>query len=612
MGHSEANKYDIIFAGGGAAACITASRLASAAPHLKILILEAGPHTQESPDHVQPGRYFGNLILPKETFTFHASKPSRSLAGRSVTVPAGRCVGGASSINFVMYTRAAASDYDDWERVYKNPGWGSKNLIPLLKQARYCSPLAETYQHAGDPKVHGDSGPLKISFAENEINIATEFLNIAAEYDKDRKHTDDVNDFSTCNAYGVCLLWYIDKTTGKRSDIPHHYIYNQNHSSLTILDRRRVVRVVLENNRAVGVEHIDDVVGRAKGTQIPLVAYASRLVVVSGGAFGSPAILERSGIGSAQILKKNGIPQVVDLPGVGEHYLDHNAIFTPYIASDDADSLDPLFRANETTLAPFVIRWLEDGRGKGLMSHNALDAGIKIRPNEEDLKEIGPEFRKRWEQYFAAAPDKPVMWFGPFSAYAAPIPSPYPKIFSMGYYTEYPASVGRVHIQAGLDVYAPLDFEPGYLDDPADLGVLRWMYKKGREFARRMNVYRGEYSERHPEFPEGSQAAVKVTSPVDMKAPNIIYSAEDDQAIDTYHRKTVETTWHSIGTCAMKPRDEGGVVDPRLNVYGVQNLKVADVSIAPANVGANTYNTAIAIGEKAAILIAEDLGIKGL
>ncbi|KAG6881832.1 hypothetical protein C0992_013371, partial [Termitomyces sp. T32_za158] len=177
----------------------------------------------------------------------------------------------------------------------------------------------------------------------------------------------------------------------------------------------------------------------------------------------------------------------------------------------------------------------------------------------------------------------------------------------------YPVSRGRVHISAGLNPYGKLDFEPGYLNHPADLGVLRWAYKRGRELARRMNIYCGEFVLGHPNFPKGSQATTHDFSrPVGISAPDISYSAEDDKAIDEYHRNTVETTWHSIGTCAMKPRQKGGVVDPRLNVYGVQNLKVADCSIAPANVGANTYNTALAIGEKAAVIIAEDLGIKGI
>ncbi|KAF8075818.1 GMC oxidoreductase-domain-containing protein [Lyophyllum atratum] len=598
--------YDIIFAGGGTAACVTAGRLAKADPSLKILILEAGPLTQEMPDHIQPALFFSNLIRPAKTFTLHASKPSPSLAGRSIIVPTGRCLGGSSSVNFAMYTRAAASDYDDWESVYNNPGWGSKHLIPLLKKA-------ETFQSGGAAATHGTNGPIKVSFADDEINVGSQFLAVASQYDKERGSTEDANSFFTCNVYGK---WprYVDATTGRRSDVPHSYIYNQvENKNLTIMESRRVVRVIFEGNRAVGVEHVGDVVGRVKGAQEePSVSYASRLVVVSAGAFGSPAILERSGIGAADVLEKNKIPQVVDLPGVGEQYMDHNVIFAPYIASEDADTMDVLFRGSKEEVEPFTTRWLQDG--KGLMSHNGLDAGVKLRPNAEDLKEIGLDFEERWKSYFANVPDKPVMWMGTLAAYVGMNPAtPRGKYFSLGYYTEYPVSTGRVHITSGIDAYGKLEFEPGYLDDAADMGVLRWGYKKSREFARRMDSYRGELELGHPEFAKGSQAAYNGSKePIDVSSPDIAYSAEDDKAIDEFHRKNVQTSWHSLGTCAMKPREKGGVVGARLNVYGVQNLKVADCSIAPGNVGANTYNTALAIGEKAAVIIAQDLGIEGV
>jgi len=292
--------------------------------------------------------------------------------------------------------------------------------------------------------------------------------------------------------------------------------------------------------------------------------------------------------------------------------MDHNLIFSPFTASEDADTLDDIFRGNESEVETYASRWLNDGQG--LMSHNGIDAGIKIRPNEDDLREIGPEFTARWKNYFENAPDKPVMWIGTLAAYAGTNPlAPRRKYFSVTYYTEYPVSTGRVHITAGLDPYGKLDFEPGFLNDPADIGVLRWAYKKARELARRMKFYRGEFEPGHPEYHKDSKAAINDSAqPVEIDSSDIAYSAEDNQAIDEYHRKTVETTWHSIGTCAMKPREQGGVVDPRLNVYGVQNLKVADCSIAPGNVGANTYNTALAIGEKAAVIIAKDLGIEGV
>ncbi|PFH48754.1 GMC oxidoreductase [Amanita thiersii Skay4041] len=596
--------YDIIFAGGGAAACVTAGRLAAADPSLKILIIEAGPHIRDVPDHVQPALYFRNLARAADTFSLHLSQPSQSLGGRGVVVPSGRCLGGGSGINFIMYTRAAASDYDDWEAKYKNPGWGSKDLIPLLKKA-------ETYEPGGP--THGSNGPIHVSFRPDRINVGEQFLEVASKYDKERTSAKDSNDFETCNVYAPWAQ-YVHPVTGRRSDTAHHYIYNQidGNPNLVVLTRKKVVKVLFEGNQAVGVEYIDDIQGRSKQTVTPSIAKASRLVVVSAGAFGSPAILERSGIGNPEILKKYDILQIVDLPGVGENYMDHNRLFLPYFVSDDADTLDTIFREGQSAIQSLVDEWTKTG--KGLLTHNSIDAGIKMRPNAEDLRVIGPEFEQRWNEYFANTPDKPVMWIGALGAYAGTNPdAPRRKMVTMGYYSEYPVSVGHAHITSATDLYSQLNFHAGFLDNPVDLGILRWAYKKSREYIRRMKMYRGEYSEEHPQFSKGSKAGTgPAEGPVDINAPDIVYSAEDDKIIDDFTRRNVETTWHSIGTCAMKPREKMGVVDPRLNVYGTKGLKVADCSITPSNVGANTYNTALAIGEKAAMIIAEDLEIKGV
>ncbi|KAN0092552.1 glucose-methanol-choline oxidoreductase, partial [Tylopilus felleus] len=142
-------------------------------------------------------------------------------------------------------------------------------------------------------------------------------------------------------------------------------------------------------------------------------------------------------------------------------------------------------------------------------------------------------------------------------------------------------------------------------------------YKIVRELARRMPAYRGEMAAHHPKFPLDSlTACTEMEGSVPIDAPDIVYSELDDEAIAKFGRDRVSTAWRSahqldlsLGTCAMKPRDQGGVVDARLNVYGVEGLKVADMSICSANVGNNTYSTASLIGEKAAAIIAEELGV---
>jgi alcohol oxidase len=169
-----------------------------------------------------------------------------------------------------------------------------------------------------------------------------------------------------------------------------------------------------------------------------------------------------------------------------------------------------------------------------------------------------------------------------------------------------------MHI-TGSSVEDPLDFDVGYFNDTYDLDVKKqiWAYKKQREILRRTNFYRGELAAGHPKFPEGSKAAVIETDEALSNVQNLVYSSEDDAAIEQWLRENVNTTWHSLGTCKMAPREEDGVVDARLNVHGVTGLKIADLSIPPENVGANTNNTAMVIGEKAADIILGELSSSG-
>lgn len=625
--------YDIIIAGGGVAGCVIAGTLSSADPSLKILLLEAGAHSLNNPTHVQPARYWANLQnanKKERNLTLHVSQPSDALLGRSITVPAGRVLGGGSAVNFMVYTRASASDYDAWEFQFGNEGWGSRDLIPLLNGAETYHPYnAEssaldietispkesganipsnrfaTNGHSTNGNTHsihnvedhGDSGPLQISFEYKHINLAEQFLEVAAKYDHTRAVGHDFNDFHSGDKYA---RWpkYIDPKTGTRSDAAHHFVYNlPQNPNLVIETQMRVIRVLFEGTKAVGVEYID---AERRVKQ----AFASRQVVLSAGSFGSPAILERSGIGSLQVLQKNGIKQLVDLPGVGEHYMDHSLIFTQYHASGEAETLENVFNGTEAELVEHESEWLASGTG--LMRQNGLNSGCKIRPTSQEVQELSPVFQKRWTEFFAHSPDKPLMLAGIFSLSAA---SP-EKTFALLYYSAYPASIGRTHIAGGLDPYAPLNYHPGYLDHEADLDAFRWAYKHCREIARRMPFYRGEQLKSHPVFPEGSRVACNSDAggPVPVDAPKLQYSREDDKAIDDFHRRTMGTAWHAAGTCAMKAREAGGVVSSRLGVYGTTNLKVADLSICPENVGANTYNTALAVGLKAASIIAKDIG----
>ncbi len=182
----------------------------------------------------------------------------------------------------------------------------------------------------------------------------------------------------------------------------------------------------------------------------------------------------------------------------------------------------------------------------------------------------------------------------------------------MANWTAYPYSRGHIHI-TGPTMVDPVDFDVGWLKDPGDVDLKKhiWAYKVSREIWRRMSIFRGELAATHPHFPPGSKAAVieKADGPVAHDEKRIEYTAEDDKAIEQKVREILSTTWHSLGTCKMMPREETGVVDPHLNVHGVKGLKLADLSVPPQNVGANTGGTAFVIGERAADIFIRELGL---
>ncbi|KAJ7606674.1 hypothetical protein FB45DRAFT_807572 [Roridomyces roridus] len=602
--HTIQPEYDIIFAGGGTVACIAATRLAEAFPERSILILERGPTTKGKKEHIQPGLYMNHLAQDTKTTVTHVSSPSEDVGGRSVGVPIGQCVGGSSSVNFMVYSRPSASDLDEWETAYGNPGWNADSMIPMFQRS-------ETYELGPDLPTHGSNGPLKVTYGggpgDSGIGLWKEFVDVGSTIEEDRPVAADGHCFykESINVFCRTPKW-ISKD-GRRSDVAHHYLYNKVLPNLTICDGCLVKRVLIENGVATGVEFFFNPQIHASAPQTTSTVKARQLVIVSGGAMGSPQILERSGIGHPAILQRAGVPLVVDLPGVGEGYQDHILVFPLYLIDPKELTIDALARGDPATLREAQEQWDKDG--SGLMSTTGVaEAGIKLRPRPHELPLLGPEFMDYWNAGgFAGKEDKPLLSVSPVARGFDYTDASLPKTISVATFLCYPISRGHFHITSA-DPSAPVDFKTGYLSSPGEVAALRWGYKTGREIARRMPSYRGEFAVTHPVFPSGSKARETGTQPVPLSAPKIVYSKEDDGAIDEYLRGAVQTAWHSLGTCAMKPRAQGGVVDPALGVYGVKNLKVADLSIVPGNVNCNTYSVAAAIGEKAAVILVEELG----
>lgn len=296
------------------------------------------------------------LTIPQ----FYQSQKSDYLNGRDVVVPMGGILGGGSSINFMMYTRSQGVDFDSWN----TPGWSAKELLPL------CNKLETFYQDEEgiDPSKHGYDGPIHVGDGGFRGKRGeTEFIKTVKEMGY--KEIVDLQDLSQNDGFSVRSVemeapilvilhtelilaqrWqrYVSKE-GKRQDAAHCYIHpliqGGSHPNLHLLVQTKVVRVLFdESKRAIGVEYKPNEnhqpsIGLSK--PVHHTVKAKKMVVVSAGALGTPQILERSGIGGADLLRKLSIPVVCDVPGVGENYQDHHLILYPYKSSyEPGETLD--------------------------------------------------------------------------------------------------------------------------------------------------------------------------------------------------------------------------------------------------------------------------------
>ncbi|KAI1290632.1 alcohol oxidase-like protein [Xylaria venustula] len=542
---------DIIIAGGGTAGCVIASRLAEADPSLSILVIEGGPNNRNEPLIVHPAFFFANLAPGTRTIAFHASKKSQFLADRELVVPTASVLGGGSSVNFSLYSRAQRTDLDSWE----TPGWSADDLIPYMRKL-------ETYLGPGSKHLHGSHGPVIISSGTyRAVRVEDDFL--AALEAVGYREIEDLSDLDSCNGAQRALRFVT--TDGMRQDAAHSYLHpsleDGKHPNLHVVVESKVERVIIENKRATGV------------------------IYRSNSMSAGPAILERSGIGSSQILEQAGIKPLVEVPGIGQGYEDHLLVGYPY-----KSSLNPEETHDSINGGRFDIENLETRK---LLGWNAADITCKLPPTKSEVAALGHQFQEVWEREWKYNKNKPLAVMAAYNAYpGVPIGLPVGQYFGHNIFTPYPFSRGYVYITSpSLD--DKLDFDSGFFGDAGsnDIRICRWAYKVQPEIARRRSVYRGEVGQGHPPFATDSKAAY-------------------DATIDQWLRENVMTTWHSLGTCKMGEHDKLCVVDSSLNVHGVNGLKVADLSIAPRNIGAHTANTALVIGEKASDIIINELGLQ--
>lgn len=415
----------------------------------------------------------------------------------------------------------------------------------------------------------------------------------------------DLQDLDTNN--GVQRALRFVGTDGRRQDAASNYLHprleDRAHPNLHVLVETKVIKILFEGKRAVGVEFKPNPSFQKDNTNVQRVK-ARKLVIGSCGALGTPLLLERSGLGDEAILNKAGVPVVAHMPGIGRNYQDHHLLTHPYYSA-----LEP----SETFDAPLGGRINMEELIKSnapILGWNGQDASCKLRPTEADVVALGPEFEAVYARDYLSNPNKPLALLALLGGFPGDPSAVEPaQYLATTTFTVYPYARGHVHITSP-DLDADIAFETGFLKSELDVKKLVWAYKKQREIVRRMDIYRGEVVSAHPPFAEDSAAAlVKLEKPNDKNISDIQYTAEDDKIIGDWARKNVGTTWHSLGTCRMGALADGGVVDADLNVHGIKGLKLVDLSIVPQNMGANTASATYAIAEKAATIIMKDLGL---
>lgn len=240
---------------------------------------------------------------------------------------------------------------------------------------------------------------------------------------------------------------------------------------------------------------------------------ARKLIIVSCGTLSSPLVLQRSGIGDPEKLKKVGVKCLVDLPGVGLNFQDHYLHFATYRAKPNTESFDDFARGDPEVQKRVFDEW--NLKGTGPLATNGIEAGVKSRPTEQELEEMKtwptPDFVTEggWDNYFKNKPDKPVMhysviagWFGDH------LDMPAGKFFTMFHFLEYPFSRGWTHINSP-DPYEAPDFDAGFMNDKKDMAPMVWSYIQSRETARRMRAYAGEVTSMHPHYAYSSEARAR-------------------------------------------------------------------------------------------------------
>jgi choline dehydrogenase len=537
------NTFDYIIIGAGTAGSLMANRL-SADKHKRVLLIEAGRKDDYHWIHIPVGYLY--CIGNPRTDWLYSTEPDAGLNGRVLRYPRGKTLGGSSSINGMIYMRGQSRDYEHWADVTGDEGWRWQNVLPAFKK--------HEDHYLGANEMHGAGGEWRVEKQRLRWDILDAFAEAAVQAGVPHS-----TDFNRGSNEGVGYF-QVNQKNGWRWNTAKAFLRPTCYGrpNFELWTGAQVSRLLFETlpdgtRRCTGAEVWN-------GTEMT-TATASREVVLSAGAIGSPQILQLSGVGPAELLRQLGIDVVLDAPGVGANLQDHLQIRAVY-KIDGAPTLN-VMASSMVGKAKIGLEYLLKRSGPMSMAPSQLGAFTRSSPERE-----WPNLQYHVQPLSLDAFGDPLHSFPAFTA----------SVCNLN-----PTSRGSVRIKSKRFEDAPA-IAPNYLSTDEDRKVAADSLRVTRRIA--------------------EQPALAKYKPQEWK-PGVQYQTDEDLA--RLAGDIATTIFHPVGTTRMgADADPMAVLDSRLRVRGVHGLRVVDAGAMPTITSGNTNSPTLMMAEKAAGWIVED------